>query len=148
MSSSIRTPRASGQNELGRSSHAIAALPTPPGSTRPSIDNPPLPENTAQTVSTQLSSDSRLSSNLWPNDSRLALFGPTLSPPASVISTSPPRTYSVEDIMLQLQPIFNSDARVCIVDGVTPVLFEAVKLKIMQGDEAGTWETLRYGSTT
>jgi hypothetical protein len=37
---------------------------------------------------------------------------------------------------------------VCIVDGVTPVLFEAVKLKIMQGDEAGTWETLRYGSTT
>jgi hypothetical protein len=143
MSSSIGTSRASGQTRSGRSAHGIPGLPTPPGSTRPSIDNAPLPKDTTQMVSTQHASDSRLSSNLRPNDSRLTLFGPTVSPPASVISTSPPRTYSVQEIMLQLQPIFNSDARECIVDGVTPALFEAVKLKIMQGEEAGTWETLR-----
>ena len=110
-------------------------LPTPPGSTRSSIDNPI--ETPQQTVLKE-SLFSRFT-----NDGTLALFGPTVSPPASVVGGSPPKTNSVENIVMQLQPIFDSEVRVCGVDGVTPVLFKALEAYIMEGDQAGVWESLQ-----
>jgi hypothetical protein len=141
MSSSIRATRISGQTQSGRSLHGITGLPTPPGSTRPSIDE--AIDTTRKTVSAQDPLDLRPSISSKSNDPSSALFGPAVSPPASVILASPPKTQSVENIILQLQPIFDSEARMCVVDGVTPALFEAIEANIIQGDQAGIWETLR-----
>jgi hypothetical protein len=120
-------------------------LPTPPGSTRPSIDNPlqaiATPQKTVpaeEFLYLRESLDSRLT-----NNTAFASFGPTVSPPASVVGGSPPKTNSVENIVMQLQPIFDSEVRECGVDGVDPALFEALEAHMMEGDQAGVWERLQ-----
>ena len=77
------------------------------------------------------------------NDAASTLFGPTISPPACVVGISLPKTNSVEHIVMQLQPIFDSEVRECGVDGVTPALFKALEAHVMDSDQAGIWERLQ-----
>ena len=130
-----RSSHTNGKTQSATSVHGTAMLPTPPGSTRSSFDNPI--ETPQQTV---------LKESLYSRftkDGTSTLFGPTVSPPASVVGGSPPKTNSVENIVMQLQPIFDSEVRVCGVDGVTPVLFKALEAYVMEGDQAGVWERLQ-----
>jgi hypothetical protein len=63
-----------------------------------------------------------------------------LSPPESQAG-SPPKTNLVKNILLQLQTFLESGQK---VDGVTPALLEELKTHVIQNDQAGVWESLRY----
>jgi hypothetical protein len=56
---------------------------------------------------------------------------------------SPPKMHSVENIVMQLQPIFYFEMRKCAVDGVTPTIFKALEAYMMDSDQAGIWERLQ-----
>lgn len=107
-------------------------IPSPPPSTRTSIEIPPKPgPNHAPHLNS-------------PNSSKFT-SKPTLalpSPPESQVG-SPPKTNSIANILLQLQPVLESRDGKCEVDGVTPALLDALKAHMIGNGQAGIWESLR-----
>lgn len=142
MSFNPRSSHTSGKTQSATSVDGTVMLPTPPGSTRPSIDNPiKTPQKTVPTEESLYLRESLYSR--FTNNATSTLFGPAVSPPASVVGGSPPKTNSVENIVIQLQPIFDSEVRECGVEGVTPALFKALEAHMMEGHQAGVWERLQ-----
>jgi len=118
----------------GRSLSSIhhTGLPSPPGSTRTSIETPPKP-----VFSPVPHIDSNTSAIVTP---RLADSLP--SPPQSQVG-SPPKTNSIKNVLLQMQPFLESGASEFVVEGVTPALLEKLKTHVIQNGQAGVWESLQ-----
>jgi hypothetical protein len=116
-----------------RSSSSIhTGLPSPPGSVRTSIETPPKP-----VFSPVAHIDSITSAIVTP---RLADSLP--SPPQSQVG-SPPKTNSITNVLLQMQPFLESGAGEFVVEDVTPTLVEELKTHMIQNGQAGVWESLR-----
>ncbi|KAH9060368.1 hypothetical protein EDB83DRAFT_2552254 [Lactarius deliciosus] len=64
------------------------------------------------------------------------------SPPESEAS-SPMASSAVENLLLQLQPLFESRAQEVEMEGVTPALLEELSAYMIDTDHAGLWESLR-----
>jgi hypothetical protein len=115
----------------GRSISSIhhTGLPSPPGSTRTSIETPPKP------VLPHI--DSNTSATVMPR-----LTDSLPSPPQSQVG-SPPKTNSIKNVLLQMQPFLESGAGEFVMEGVTPALLEELKTHMIQNGQAGVWESLR-----
>lgn len=129
-----RRSHSSESNPTTRSSSSIhnTGLPSPPASTRTSIETPPKP------VSSPASHIDSTSSAI-PTPIPVGSFP---SPPKSQAG-SPPKTGSVRHVLLQLQPFLESGEHECEVDGVTPALLVELKAHMIQIGQAGVWESLR-----
>ena len=118
-------------NPTTRSSYNTG-LPSPPASTRTSIETPAKPvfspasciDSTSSAILTSIP------------------VGSFPSPPESQAG-SPPKTSSVRNVLLELQPFLESGERECEVDGVTPALLAELKAHMIQNGQAGVWESLR-----
>jgi len=117
---------------LSSSIHRTTGLPSPPASTRTSMETLPKPvPGHAPHLNTPNSS--KFTSN---PASTLPL------PPGSKVS-SHPKTNSITNILLQLQPILESRDTECEVDDVTPALLNVLKAHMIENGQAGVWESLR-----
>ena len=111
------------------SSMRHTGLPSPPGSTRTSIETRPKPVfNPVPHIT---------SSIVTPRPTDLLP-----SPPQSQLG-SPPKTNSIKNVLLQMQPFLESGAGEFVVEGVTPALLEELKTHMIQNGQAGVWESLR-----
>jgi hypothetical protein len=121
-------------NPAARSSSSIhnTGLLSPPASTRTSIETSP-----KHVFSPASRINSTGSAILTPIP-----VGSFPSPPESQAG-SPPKTSSVSNVLLQLQPFLESGERECEVDGVTPALLAELKAHMIQNGQAGVWESLR-----
>jgi hypothetical protein len=125
--SSNSSPRSHSSSSIYRS-----GLPSPPGSTRTSIDTSSKAVTT-QTLHTDAAGGITLSLNV-----ASALPSPPQSQPGS-----PSKTKSIDRIFGRLQQFFESGRAECEIDGVTPALLERVKECMVERGQAGTWENLR-----
>ena len=106
-------------------------LPSPPGSTRTSIETP----SKAPSGSVHSSPPHNKAITSQPI--------PTLpSPPQSQVG-SPPKTNSIDNILLQLLPFFERGDGECEINGVTATLLDDLKVYMFESDQAGIWERLR-----
>jgi hypothetical protein len=133
MSYITQAPRSSHQSSV------TGVLPSPPPSARSSIDI--TPSNAVLGYREQLPQ----SNSLQKTFQNLSHISAPISPPETVAG-SPPKTNPLVDItaiVTQLQPILDFRENECEINGITPASLEALRVYMIAGDKAGTWESLR-----